>query len=66
MQDRIMELEVKIAYVENTVAELDTVVRSLGDRLDAMQRDLKTMREQLDEAQQDGPLNIKEEVPPHY
>ncbi len=64
MSDRRLEdLEIKVAFVENTVAELDSVLRRMADELESMRTDLKELRESLPN---DTPFNPDEEVPPHY
>jgi uncharacterized coiled-coil protein SlyX len=66
MQDRIEALEVKLAYMENTVADLDEVVRLLGDKVDGVRAELKVLREQMVKMQDDEERDPEAEVPPHY
>lgn len=66
MQDRIETLEVKLAYMENTVAELDEVVRQLGDKVDGVRAEMKILREQMAKMQDDEERDLQAEVPPHY
>ena len=64
MEERMTDLEVKIAFVEHHVAQLDELVRKVAGRLDEMQAELASLREQLAEASKLG--SPEEEVPPHH
>lgn len=60
----MIDLEVKLAYQERLIRDLDTLVREFADRLDTMQRDLNAMKEtQRSGELPQGPAN---EPPPHY
>ncbi len=62
--ERIVELEIKLAYQDHVVRELDALVRAFGDRLDRAERELKTIKDSLvSPAVPPGPQN---EPPPHY
>ncbi len=63
MDDRLLEVEVKLAFLEHTVAELDEVVRETREALDRALRELGTLREQLGPPGKSSP---EDEVPPHY
>jgi uncharacterized coiled-coil protein SlyX len=62
--DRLDELEIKLAFQDRLIRDLDALVRSFGDRLDAMQRELDQLKKSLDSPELPaGPTN---ERPPHY
>ena len=61
-EERVTELEIKLAFHERWVAELDEVVRALRDQLDALQAEVDGLREVVRPA--DGP--VVDEKPPHY
>ncbi len=70
--DEQVEIQVKMAWLEKQVAELDAVVRGLGDELSAVRRELRELRaneatrgaaELGDDADAAGPAFEK---PPHY
>jgi uncharacterized coiled-coil protein SlyX len=44
MQDRLLDLEVKVAYQDHTIAALDQVVRALADRLARAEAELERAR----------------------
>jgi SlyX protein len=62
--ERIVDLEIKLAYQEQLIRELDALVRSFGDRLDRAERELKTLKDAL--VSPAVPLNPQNEPPPHY
>ena len=62
--DRIVELEIKLAYQDHVIRELDTLVRAFGDRLDRAERELKTLKDSL--VSPAVPLGSQNEPPPHY
>ena len=62
--DRLVELEIKVAYQEQLIRELDTLVRTFGDRLDEITRELKQLKQAVRSPEvAAGPANDK---PPHY
>ena len=64
MEDRIIELEVRLAYQDKLLSDLDDVVRSLSRRLDAQERELVQLKETLSESP--SPVGPVDETPPHY
>jgi uncharacterized coiled-coil protein SlyX len=61
--DKLIDLEVKLAYQERLIKELDTLVRGFADRLDVVERELREVK-----AAMRSPVSINEpnEPPPHY
>jgi uncharacterized coiled-coil protein SlyX len=62
LDSRFEALEIKIAYVEKSVADLDEVVRLLADQMQELARDLRELREE----RSSGVDRQSVEVPPHY
>lgn len=62
MNDRLEELEIKVAFQENTIAELDAVVRALGDEIEQMKRRMRELQEEHAASLESPP----HEKPPHY
>jgi len=61
MQDEaVVELEIRIAYQDKKIDELDSLVRSLASRLDVAERELEAVKRTI------GPDERINERPPHY
>ena len=60
--DRLMDLEVKVAFQERLLAELDEVIQQLRGELEALQGDVRALTEAL-EAHRG---QVVDEKPPHY
>lgn len=64
MEDRIVELEVRVAYQDKIIADLDEVLRAFTSQVQALQRELVELKERLEEHQPEvGPAD---DAPPHY
>lgn len=62
--ERFEDLEVKLAFQDKLIHELDSLVRTFGDRLDAAERELKQLKAGIRSPEgSQGPAN---EPPPHY
>ena len=66
-------LEVKLAFLEHHLAELDGVVRRLHDQVDQLTLDLRQIREERrPDRENEGSITVGEdgslphEPPPHY
>ena len=62
MDERVIELEVKVAFQERSLAELDEVVRALRTQVDSLQGDVERLVEHLQVQTQ----TTVDERPPHY
>jgi uncharacterized coiled-coil protein SlyX len=64
VEERIEDLEVKLAYQERLIGELDALVRTFGTKLDEAMRELKQLKDSLRSGEPVvGPATEK---PPHY
>src|SRR3954468_20906584 len=61
--ERWLDLDVKLAYQERLIRELDALVREFGDRLAKAERELADLRRAMPAPVPLGPIN---EPPPHY
>jgi SlyX protein len=63
IEDRIIELEMRIAHQDRTIADLDEVVREFADRVAGLEQEVKELRAASRDSagigSDDGP-------PPHY
>jgi SlyX protein len=62
LEKRIVDLEVKVAFQEALLAELDDVIQQLRARLDQSERDIRELREQ---GEAEAPAD-ESQPPPHY
>ncbi|MCX5741619.1 MAG: SlyX family protein [Proteobacteria bacterium] len=62
--ERMLDLEVKLAYQEKLIRELDALVRTFGDRLDHMTRNFDQLKRTIDSPAL--PQGAGSEPPPHY
>lgn len=61
--ERWIDLDVKLAYQERLIHELDTLVRELAARLDKAERELAQLKQAVPAPL---PLGAANEPPPHY
>lgn len=61
--ERWLDLDVKLAYQERLIRELDALVREFADRLDKAERELSEIKQALPRP---VPLGAANEPPPHY
>ena len=62
--EQLIDLEVKLAYQERLIRDLDALVREFGGRLDKTQRDLEQLKQSIRSGE--VPLGSANEPPPHY
>ena len=66
-RESLEQVQSKIAYLEHAVAELSDVVFRQHKQIEALELQLKVMRERLDGARPDEAARTPEqERPPHY
>ena len=63
-QERLEDLEVKLAFQDKLIRELDALVRTFGDRLDKTERELRELTEAV--RSPEPALGAANEPPPHY
>lgn len=63
MESRLTDLEVRYAYLERTVGELNTVTIELRAEVDELRRELAAFRKLAEEPAEPTP---PAEKPPHY
>lgn len=66
MEDRLTELETKLAFAEDLLDTLNRTVVRHQARLDLLQEQLRLLNQRMQEARSDAPRSPGEEVPPHY
>jgi uncharacterized coiled-coil protein SlyX len=61
--EALIDLEVRVAYQQRTIGELDALVRTLYSKVDALEKALAELRAGAAAAPAIGPAN---DPPPHY
>ena len=62
---RLEDLEVRMAFQDKLIGELDDVVRLLRDEIDRLKAEVGTLRAQV-QASSAGASSLADEKPPHY
>ena len=65
-EDRIAELEIKVAYQEDTIRELNSIVCEQQTQIDQLEKGMKAMATRLKEIMEAVGGKIPNEKPPHY
>jgi SlyX protein len=63
-EERIVELEVRVAYQDKIIADLDEVIRSFTVRVERLERELREVRDLASQGSPDADGN--DPPPPHY
>lgn len=69
MQDELIELQTKLAFQEQTLAELNNALVSQQQQIDRLQIQIKMYEDRLSEVEESAPLSTgqgQDEKPPHY
>ncbi|MDP1605698.1 MAG: SlyX family protein [Rhodocyclaceae bacterium] len=66
MEARITELEVKLAFAEDLLETLNRTVYRQQEQINQLQHELRTLRQQMLQAQPAEQRNLLDEIPPHY
>lgn len=66
MESRITELEIKISYTEDLVDELNRTVYHQQQQIDFLANELRSLRDQVQNAQPQEQRSLRDEIPPHY
>ncbi len=67
MQDRLTEIEIKIAHMEQSLSDLSDVLYRQQSLLDRLERRFDELRQGIEAATDDrGDNNPADEKPPHY
>lgn len=61
--DPVVELEIRAAYQDKLIADLDEVIQGFAARVQRLEREVKELRERVDDGPEAGPHDA---APPHY
>lgn len=63
---RITELEVKLSFADDLLEALNRTVYRQQQEIDQLRQELRVMRQQIQASLPAEPLNLRDELPPHY
>jgi SlyX protein len=66
MNERINELEVKLAFAEDLLDAVNATVYRQQQQIDRLLREMRELREQLAAAAPGEARSLRDEIPPHY
>ena len=68
LEERLNDLEYLMTHTQQTIEDLDTVVRDRGSRVDALQREMTRLRDESRglAGRVDALQPPSDEKPPHY
>lgn len=68
MEDRITELEMKVAFQEDTINQLDAVICEQQVKIDLLIKQHRYLLEQAQESSKAGKssTSLEDDIPPHY
>lgn len=66
MDSRLTELEIKLAFQDDLLDQLNTVVTQQQRQIDELQRCVQQLLEHILANPQQGDTTYKHEIPPHY
>lgn len=63
---RLNELETKLAFAEDLIETLNQIVVRQQSQLDSLQDQLRLLHQQMRDRPSGENANLREEIPPHY
>lgn len=66
MEERLNELEAKLAFAEDLIETLNQAVIRQQGQIDLMQQQLRLLHQRLQDALPDETRTPRDEIPPHY
>ena len=67
IEKALTDLQVRVAFMDDLLDELNRTVAEQQDRIAALQREVSQLRQQSDSgAQGAGFRSLRDELPPHY
>jgi len=66
IEERLNELEAKLAFAEDLIETLNQMVIRQQAQLDSMQQQLRLLHQRMQDATPDETRTPRDEIPPHY
>jgi SlyX protein len=65
-EQRLTDLEIKTGLADDMLDQLNQTIFRQQQMIDALAREVNTLRQQLPQDRSAGLPNLREELPPHY
>ena len=65
-ENRLTEVEAKLAFAEDLIDTLNQTVIRQQAQLDSMQQQLRLLHQRIKAITPDEARNLRDEIPPHY
>ena len=65
-EQRLMALEIKAAFTEDLLDQLDLVIVRQQEQIDLLMRELTQLSQQPRDEGAAGPRPLRDDLPPHY
>ena len=66
MENRVTELEVKLAFAEDLLETLNTTVYRQQERIEQLERTVRDLRQLVLQSIPTEQRSLRDEIPPHY
>ena len=66
LENRVAELELKAAYLDDTIEKLDAVIIRQQAQIDALIREIVTIKQSSTDGGLAAPRNLRDDLPPHF
>lgn len=66
MTDRLTELEIKTGFAEDLLEVLNRTVFRQQQQIEQLQREVRILRQQLQDSMPTESRSLRDEIPPHY
>ena len=63
---RLTELEIKAAFTEDLLDQLNEIIVRQQQQIDALSREIGDVRRSSTDGGMGAPRNLREDLPPHY
>lgn len=66
IEQRLTDLEIKTGLADDMLDQLNQTIFRQQQLIDALAKELSTLRQQLPQDRNSGLQNLRDELPPHY
>ena len=66
IEQRLTDLEIKTGLADDMLDQLNQTIFRQQQQIDALAKELSTLRQQLPQDRNSGLQNLRDELPPHY